>query len=123
MKFLRLTLLALALSSFTGAAEAALPLPSPLPAAALSADASFADLYRLATAAGLPLPALAQAQGIPVSFSAAPARPQGPQQAATQQAGFLISTGSIPKPGRWPLMLAGLAAAAWVARRRLNYSL
>jgi MYXO-CTERM domain-containing protein len=125
MKFLRLSLLALALASFAGAAEAAALLsgPGPLNAAFADpssvdpsfADLSFADLYRLATASGLPQPAAAPAQGIPVSFSVRPVVPQ--------QAGFVFSTGSAPQPGRWPMVLAGLAAAAWVARRRLNYSL
>jgi MYXO-CTERM domain-containing protein len=118
MKFLRLALLALVLGSFAGAAEALVPLAgTDLPASRSFADSSFADLYRLATANGLPQPA-AVAQGIPVSLSVVPAR-----QVAVQQAGFTFSTGSNPQPGRWALMLAGLAAAIWVARRRLNYSL
>jgi hypothetical protein len=29
---------------------------------------------------------------------------------------------SLPQPG-WPLLLSGLAAALWVARRRLNHTL
>jgi hypothetical protein len=29
---------------------------------------------------------------------------------------------SLPQPG-WPLVLSGLAAALWVARRRLNHTL
>ena len=114
MKFLRLSLLALALGCFAGAAEADAP---------LIADASFADLYRLATAPGLPQLAAAPAQGIPVSFPAAPARTQQAAKQAVQQAGFAVSAGPVPQPGRWPLMLAGLAAVVWVARRRLSYSL
>jgi hypothetical protein len=108
MKFIRLSLLAIALGGFAGAAEAALP---------LTAEASFSDLYRLAIATGLPQPPAAAAQGLPVSFSVAPGRQ------AAQQTGFVVASGPAPEPGRWPLLFAGLAAAAWVARRRLNYSL
>ena len=109
MKFLRLSIAALVLAGFAGGVDAA---------AQPSADPSlysFSDLCRLTAEGEAPAsPPALQAQGIPVSLSMTP----GPQKAA-----YVFSTGSIPQPGRWPLMLSGLAAAAWVARRRLGYSL
>jgi hypothetical protein len=33
---------------------------------------------------------------------------------------FTFTITPVPGPGRWPLVLAGLAAAAWVAHRRLT---
>jgi hypothetical protein len=114
MKILRLSIVALVLAGFAGGVDAA-------PRATLPPDPSlysFADLCRLTDgsaatdATPAPQSVQRQAQGIPVSFSA------GPQKAA-----YVFSAGSMPQPGRWPLMLSGLAAAAWVARRRLGYSL
>lgn len=108
MKILQVSIVALLLAGFAGAAEA-----TPLPAD--PSLYSFADLCRLASgevAREAPSPQAAPLQGIPVSFSA------GPQKAA-----YSFSAGSAPQPGRWPLMLSGLAAAAWVVRRRLGYSL
>ena len=37
-------------------------------------------------------------------------------------ASYVFSIGALPQPQRWLLILSGLAAAAWVARRRLGYS-
>jgi len=117
MKILHVSIVALLLAGFAGAAEAGWT-DAAATAPALPSDPSlysFADLCRLAggeAATEAPAPHAAPLQGIPVSFSAVP-----------QKAAYSFSAGSVPQPGRWPLMLSGLAAAAWVARRRLGYSL
>jgi hypothetical protein len=41
---------------------------------------------------------------------------------APLSAGPVFSIGAMPQPERWLLILSGLAAAAWVARRRLGHS-
>ena len=51
--------------------------------------------------------------------AAAPAR----AAAASREGPYVFSTGALPRPGPWLLLLSGLALAAWVARRRLGYSL
>jgi hypothetical protein len=70
---------------------------------------SFADLYRLtvsgSTAAVFPVPAAGDAVRI--------ATAQAPAQ-------FFVAEAAEPKLGL--LLLAGLAAAVWVARRRLGYA-
>jgi len=74
---------------------------------------SFNDIYRrtvngpLLAPVGASLPA-AETTAVRVA-SAEP---------ATSEFRFTITP--IPGPGRWPLILAGLAAAAWVAHRRLT---
>ena len=80
-------------------------------AAAHPSQLSFADLYRLTLAgpAAPGLPAVA-APDAPVRVAAAPA--QAPAQ---------FSIADTPKPELWLLLLSGLAAAVWVARRRLGY--
>jgi len=72
---------------------------------------SFNDLYRLAVnGAALPelpgpeMPEVRVAQAEPVS-------------APTE---FTFTITPVQGPGRWPLVLAGLAACAWVAHRRLT---
>ena len=75
---------------------------------------SFSDLYRLtvngavAEPLGAPLPAT-EVQQVRVATL--------PSASATELR-FTIT--QVPGPGRWPLILAGLAAAAWVAHRRLT---
>src|SRR5262249_24505753 len=68
---------------------------------------SFADLYRLTVSAP---PATALAFAAPQTH---PARE--PQVSAAPR--FTVTPAS--GPGRWALLLAGLAAAGWVAHRRL----
>ena len=101
---------------------------------------SFAELYRLTvgadyTVAEAPVPQAAAR--VPVSFAlpqhpapepsasaGASAPPPAPTAASPARAGaYVFSTGAWPRPGRWLLLLSGLALAAWVARRRLGYSL
>ena len=77
--------------------------------AAAPAQYSFADIYRLAVAA----PAAA---GLP----AAPAV-DTPIRVASTQAPAQFSIAEVREPQLWVLLLAGLAAAVWVARRRLGY--
>lgn len=73
---------------------------------------SFADIYRL-TVSG-PSPA---------GFSLGSAHDSPMRVAVTQAApAAQFSIGAVPESQLWLLVLSGLAAAAWVARRRLNYS-
>jgi hypothetical protein len=71
---------------------------------------SFADLYQLTVSA-------------PVAVGPAFAEPQvrlavrEPEVAAAPR--FTVTP--VPGPGRWALVLAGLAAAGWVAHRRLAF--
>jgi len=69
---------------------------------------SFADLYRITVAAP---PATAFAFAEPQIHLAA----RETQVAAAPR----FSVTPVPGPGRWALVLAGLAAAGWVAHRRL----
>ena len=93
---------------------------------------SFADLYRLTVhgappvAAAPAVPALAAsaepsaAALRPVSTEPQPARYAFTVATPTVLAGgYAFSIGALPEPGRWLLFLSGLAAAGWVARRRL----
>jgi hypothetical protein len=98
---------AAAADSFQGALQAAAP--------AQPALYSFADIYRL-TVSGAPL------SGFPASAGADSAIRVAVSQAAPAPE-LQFSVVSIAGPQRWVLLLAGLAAALWVARRRLAYSL
>jgi hypothetical protein len=71
---------------------------------------SFADLYRLSVSA--PAPSAQSAFAEPQLRLAA----EGDALAAPT---FLVSP--VSGPGRWALVLAGLAAAGWVAHRRLAF--
>ena len=75
---------------------------------------SFADLYRL-TVAGV--------GADEIRFPELAAEPQvrvAAAQPAASEPRFTISAPSGPRG--WVLILAGLAAAAWVAHRRLTYA-
>jgi hypothetical protein len=73
---------------------------------------SFADLYRLTVAAGMQ----------EAHFPGAAADPQVrvAARAAALEPRFTITPG--PGPRGWVLLIAGLAAAAWVAHRRLTHA-
>jgi hypothetical protein len=73
---------------------------------------SFADVYRLTVngAAMADFPAAAGALRVAVTPQPLPA-----------EAAFSIR--AVPAPEGWLLVFAGLAAAFWVGRRRLGYSL
>ncbi|HET7366696.1 MAG TPA: hypothetical protein VFJ70_24230 [Burkholderiales bacterium] len=71
---------------------------------------SFADLYRI-TVSAPPSTALAFAE--PQVHLAA----REPEVAAAPR----FSVTPVSGPGRWALVLAGLAAAGWVAHRRLAF--
>jgi hypothetical protein len=74
---------------------------------------SFADVYRL-TVSGERLVGLASAApDAPVRVAAAQSAPAAELQ---------FSVVRLPEPRGWLLLLAGLALALWVARRRLGYS-
>ena len=68
---------------------------------------SFADIYRLTVG-----PA-------PLAEPAAALRVAAAPPAAGAEAQFRVR---MPEPRGWMLLLAGLAAAGWVARRRLGYA-
>jgi len=75
---------------------------------------SFADLYRMTVHAAPEAPALAPSAAAPqlrVAFAA-------PDLVAVAEPRFTVT----PVPGQkgWMLLLAGLAAAGWVAHRRLT---
>ena len=72
---------------------------------------SFADIYRLTV--GAAPPAVAGTSETAVRVAATPPAPSAEAQ-------FRVR---MPEPRGWMLLLAGLAAAGWVARRRLGYSL
>ena len=72
---------------------------------------SFNDLYRL-TVSGDAIPELPRTETREVRVAQAE-----PVSAPTE---FTFTITPVPGPGRWPLVLAGLAAAAWVAHRRLT---
>lgn len=73
---------------------------------------SFADVYRLTVSgpalAGFPL---VPANDTPIRVAVTPA--PAPAQ---------FSIAAVPEPQLWLLLLSGLALAAWVGRRRLEYS-
>jgi len=75
---------------------------------------SFADVYRL-TVNGV-------APEISINLAAPAAEPQvrvaALQDALAAEPRFTVS--QVPGPKGWMLLLAGLAAAAWVAHRRLT---
>jgi hypothetical protein len=68
---------------------------------------SFSDLYRLTVDGAAPLAA-----------EPYPQRVVATAQPAAAEMRFVITP--IPGPRPWMLLLAGLAAAAWVAHRRLT---
>jgi len=75
---------------------------------------SFNDLYRLTVDGAL-------AEPIGASLPRAEAREQrGASTEPVAASEFRFTITPVPGPGRWPLLLAGLAAAAWVAHRRLT---
>ena len=106
----------LAASPASGAPEVPAPALLPyetLPPAALPPSLySFADVYRLAVSGrALEGPRFAEPQATlrPVSRSRAQAAPEPSFRVSAPHDG-----------GRWPLLLAGLFACAWVAHRRLT---
>src|SRR5882672_9885493 len=119
MKSIRKFLLCAALAGSLGSASAF--------GAAEPGALSFADLYRLTVAGPLaetpaagPLPAAEpreQDEGYAFSVAARLPRAERPPSS------FAFSVGALPEPQHWLLVLSGLAAAGWVARRRLGQSL
>lgn len=110
------------MAALAGAPQAG-PLHAPLPP---SQDLySFADLYRVTAAAEWPL------AGAPDAATfAAPAgegvqiRTVAGEAPAAAQAAYVFSIASVrPPQGGLVLVVAGLAAALWVARRRLGYAI
>lgn len=128
MKPLRVLLAVLSLLLAPALAPAALAeavMYAPLPP---SKDLySFADLYRLTTGAvELPLDPGAVPAGPPTAaqqFQIQVRTVAGEAPAAAQPSPYVFSIDRAAKPEGGPLLLAGLAAALWVARRRLGYAI
>ena len=72
---------------------------------------SFADIYRLALSG----PGAA-------SLAAVPPAETTVRVAASTQAPAQFAVADAREPRLWMLLLAGVAAAVWVARRRLGYA-
>ncbi|HEY7238506.1 MAG TPA: hypothetical protein VH600_05010 [Burkholderiales bacterium] len=102
--------LLLALAAFAATAQETFQGTLGRPAAANPSQYSFADIYRLAlvgpAAAGL-APVAAAETTVRVASTQPPAQ-------------FAVAEGREPR--LWMLLLAGIAAAVWVARRRLGYA-
>jgi hypothetical protein len=110
MKFLRASLAVLVLCCAAARAEAPAPLP---PSKEMY---SFADLYRVT----LGEPVL-PAAGVPGSTFQVRAVAEVPLVASASPYVFSIAAVAPARGGL--LLLAGLAAALWVARRRLGYAI
>jgi hypothetical protein len=78
-------------------------------AAAHPSQYSFAELYRVTVSA----PAAAALLVVPAADT--------PVRVAAAQPPAQFSVAEAPKQRLWLLLLAGLAPAVWVARRRLGY--
>jgi hypothetical protein len=76
---------------------------------------SFADVYRLTVGAGLGTAALAAASETDASAPIRVAAAQAPEPEPA------FSVRPVSDSQKWLLLLSGLAAAFWVARRRLAY--
>ena len=114
LPLLALPLLAASPAAGAPSAQAAALRPyETLPSAATPPSLySFADVYRLAVSAQAPEGArIAEPQAYlrPVSHSSAQVAPEPSFRVSAPRDG-----------GRWPLLLAGLFACAWVAHRRLT---
>jgi hypothetical protein len=125
MKSLRVLLpvLTLLLAALAPSALAETAMYAPLPP---SKDLySFADLYRLTTGAvELPLRPGATPVAQPTAAQQFQIRTvAGEAPAAAQPSPYVFSIDRAAKPQGGPLLLAGLAAALWVARRRLGYAI
>lgn len=72
---------------------------------------SFVDVYRLALAG----PAATGLAAVPPAETTV-------RVAASSQAPAQFAVAEVREPRLWMLLLAGLAAAVWVARRRLGYA-
>lgn len=106
-------LLALSLLFSALAAEAQETSQGPLgrALAANPSQYSFVDVYRLALAA----PASAGLAVVPPAETTV-------RVAASTQAPVQFAVTEVREPRLWILLLAGAAAAVWVARRRLGYA-
>jgi hypothetical protein len=147
MKFIGQLLVCFALAGASGAAAAATSAPAD------AAYLSFAELYRLTVSGSAAVdfaavtPEPSASQGASAAPQGASAAPQGASRGASAGseyqvrpvstvsawtlaqapqapvATYSISGASLPAAPRWLLLASGLALAAWVARRRLGYSL
>jgi hypothetical protein len=124
MKSLRVLLpvLTLLLAALAPSALAETAMYAPLPP---SKDLySFADLYRLTTGAvELPLRPGATPVAQPTAAQQFQIRTVAGEMPVAQPSPYVFSIDRAAAPGGGPLFLAGLAAALWVARRRLGYAI
>jgi hypothetical protein len=104
MMILRRLVIACAAAGCATAAAADAPVPN------ATALYSFNDLYRLTVSGAIPELPRTELREVRVA--------QAEPVAAPTEFTFTITP--VPGPGRWPLLLAGLAACAWVAHRRLT---
>jgi hypothetical protein len=95
--------------TFVAATAAPQPLATGAPHPALY---SFADVYRLTVAGPMGGMPLAETPEAPIRVAV---------QAQAAEPRFLVAP--APQPDTWLLILAGFAAAGWVAHRRLVRSL
>jgi len=106
-----LVVLFLSLAAFAAAGQETFQGALGRAAAANPSQYSFVDLYRLALAG----PAAAGLAAVPPAESSV-------RVAASTQAPAQFAVAEVREPRLWMLLLAGLAAAVWVARRRLGYA-
>ena len=99
------------LSSLLIACSLAAAAPAAIAAGPSAELYSFTDISRL-TEAGL----------LEARFAADPAEPRVRFATSPVEAEPRFAVGPLHEPGRWVLLLAGLAAAGWVAHRRLTHA-
>lgn len=113
MKILHHLVIACVAAGCTTAAAADAHVPD-----ARAALYSFNDLYRLTVNGAIP--ELPGGELRPVSVASAEPVSASTEFTFTPSTEVRFTISPVPGPGRWPLLLAGLAAAAWVAHRRLT---
>lgn len=106
-----LLVLCLVFSALAAEAQEALQGPLGRTLAANPSQYSFVDVYRLALAG----PAAAGLAAVPPAETTV-------RVAASTQAPVQFAVAEVREPRLWILLLAGVAAAVWVARRRLGYA-
>ena len=106
-----LVVLSLSLAAFAAAGQETFQGALGRAVAANPSQYSFVDVYRLALAG----PAAAGLAAVPPAETTV-------RVGASNQAPAQFAVAEVREPRLWMLLLAGLAAAVWVARRRLGYA-
>jgi hypothetical protein len=104
----------LALCAFGAAAKDTFQSAVAIPPAPQPSLYSFADVYRLTV--GGPISTMQASQ-----LGESPVRVAVTQGAGAPEQQFSIS--AVREPGRWTLLMAGLLLMAWVAWRRMDFTL